>query len=293
MRCCMYLWKWDDRLVVSDVDGTITKSDVMGHVMTAVGRDWTHAGIAGLYRRIRENGYKIIYLSSRSISQAAGTRDFLHNLRQDDGKHAMPLGPVILSPDGLFRSVTREVILRRPHEFKIAALSNIRGTFPAHVSPFHAGFGNRSTDERAYLEVGVPVGRVFTINPKGEISHLTTARRVDALATLQGILTHADQVFPVMSRKVGPSRHGGGGDRHGDHTTSYHHPHPHAPQTRGVLFPHGSGIDTPRGTSPVRSMRSETSSEASSDDDDVGDISDHNFDSFAYWRPTAPALVDI
>lgn len=132
MRAYLYVYDWDAKLVVSDIDGTITRSDLMGHVMTAVGRDWTHRGIAELFRGVVRNGYEMMYLSSRSISQAASTRDFLHNLKQPgeaagrDGLHSMPLGPVILSPDGLFRSVTREIILRRPHEFKVGVPSFAR-----------------------------------------------------------------------------------------------------------------------------------------------------------------------
>ncbi|TYK04852.1 LNS2 (lipin/Ned1/Smp2) protein [Cucumis melo var. makuwa] len=38
-----------------------------------------------------------------------------------DGK-ALPEGPVVISPDGLFPSLYREVIRRAPHEFKIACL---------------------------------------------------------------------------------------------------------------------------------------------------------------------------
>jgi phosphatidate phosphatase PAH1 len=37
----------------------------------------------------------------------------------------------------------REMILRRPHEFKIATLQDIRALFPADWNPFYAGFGNR------------------------------------------------------------------------------------------------------------------------------------------------------
>jgi phosphatidate phosphatase LPIN len=27
-QCYIYLWNWDDRIIVSDIDGTITKYDV-------------------------------------------------------------------------------------------------------------------------------------------------------------------------------------------------------------------------------------------------------------------------
>ena len=37
-NCHVYLWKWTDKIVISDIDGTITKSDVLGHVLPIIGR---------------------------------------------------------------------------------------------------------------------------------------------------------------------------------------------------------------------------------------------------------------
>ncbi|GAU44325.1 hypothetical protein TSUD_305060 [Trifolium subterraneum] len=163
----IYLWKWDDRIVISDVDGTITKSDVLGQFMPLVGVDWSQTGVAHLFSAVKENGYQLLFLSARSISQAYITRQFLLNLKQD-GK-VLPEGPVVISPDGLFPSLYREVIRRVPHEFKIACLETIKALFPADCNPFYAGFGNRDTDEISYLKVGIPLGKIFIINPKGEI----------------------------------------------------------------------------------------------------------------------------
>jgi hypothetical protein len=53
----------------------------------------------------------------------------------------------------------REIVVRRPHEFKIACLQDIRALFPAQWNPFYAGFGNRDTDEVAYNEVGGGFGQ--------------------------------------------------------------------------------------------------------------------------------------
>ncbi|KAI3738385.1 hypothetical protein L2E82_28415 [Cichorium intybus] len=121
----IYLWKWNARIVISDVDGTITKSDVLGQFMSL------------------------------------------------DGK-ALTDGPVVISPDGLFPSLFREVIRRAPHEFKIACLEDIKALFPFDYNPFYAGFGNRDTDELSYRKIGIPKGKIFIINAKGEvaISHL-------------------------------------------------------------------------------------------------------------------------
>ncbi|CAH8390769.1 unnamed protein product [Eruca vesicaria subsp. sativa] len=170
----IYLWKWNARIVISDVDGTITRSDVLGQFMPLVGIDWSQTGVTHLFSAVKENGYQLMFLSARAISQASLTRQFLINLKQD-GK-ALPDGPVVISPDGVFPSLYREVIRRAPHEFKISCLSEIRGLFPPEHNPFYAGFGNRDTDEISYLEVGIPRGKIFTINPKGQVA---VNRRVD------------------------------------------------------------------------------------------------------------------
>ncbi|CAI9579183.1 unnamed protein product, partial [Staurois parvus] len=58
---------------------------------------------------------------------------------------------------------------KTPEHFKIACLSDIFQLFP-DPSPFHAAFGNRPNDVLAYREVGVPESRIFTVNPRGELT---------------------------------------------------------------------------------------------------------------------------
>lgn len=189
----IYLWKWNTRIVISDVDGTITKSDVLGQVMPLVGKDWTQTGVARFFSAIKDNGYQLLFLSARAIAQAYLTRQFLYNLKQD-GK-ALPDGPVLISPDGLFPSLYREVIRRAPHEFKISCLEDIRALFPPDCHPFYAGFGNRDTDEISYLKVGIPKGKIFIINPKGEVvvNHRVDVKSYTSLHKL------ADDIFPPVS----------------------------------------------------------------------------------------------
>ncbi|KAH1031656.1 hypothetical protein J1N35_043830 [Gossypium stocksii] len=189
----IYLWKWNAKIVISDVDGTITKSDVLGQFMPLVGRDWTQSGVAKLFSAIKENGYQLLFLSARAIVQAYLTRSFLNNLKQD-GK-ALPNGPVVISPNGLFPSLYREVIRRAPHEFKIACLEDIKELFPSDYNPFYAGFGNRDTDELSYKKIGIPKGKIFIINPKGEvaISHCIEVKSYTSLHTL------VNDMFPPTS----------------------------------------------------------------------------------------------
>ena len=75
-----------------------------------------------------------------------------------------------MSPDRLLHSFNREVILKRPQVFKIACLKNIVKLFPRDVQLFYCGFGNRETDAISYVDVGVPLSKVFIINTDGEIT---------------------------------------------------------------------------------------------------------------------------
>mmetsp|Transcript_3228 Transcript_3228/g.4923 ORF Transcript_3228/g.4923 Transcript_3228/m.4923 type:complete len:551 (+) Transcript_3228:939-2591(+) len=193
----LYLWPWHSRIIISDVDGTITRSDVLGHVLPLVGRDWSHPGVSSLYSNIMDNGYKFMYLTSRAIGQASLTRGYLQTLRQ--GSAALPAGPIIMSPDRLFESLTREVIRRKPEEFKIAALRDIRSLFPESHDPFYAGFGNRSTDVISYRAVGVPEGKIFVINAAGEI-HSYNNTYIKSYNTLNTIY---NEMFPVVTSPSG------------------------------------------------------------------------------------------
>lgn len=48
----IFLWNYYDRIVISDIDGTITKSDVLGQIMPMMGGDWSHPGVVNLYNNI-------------------------------------------------------------------------------------------------------------------------------------------------------------------------------------------------------------------------------------------------
>ncbi|KAF8383356.1 lpin-1 [Pristionchus pacificus] len=164
--CNIYLYKHTEKIVISDIDGTITKSDVLGHVIPAIGGQWAHAGVAELYTRIKSNGYKLVYLSSRAIGQASITKKYLKTVEQD--QRVLPDGPVLLAPDSVLVAFRREVIERRPEEFKIAALSDLKKLFPTK-KPFFAGFGNRETDTKSYRAVGIDDSRILIIDPSGTV----------------------------------------------------------------------------------------------------------------------------
>eukprot|EP01102_Stenamoeba_stenopodia_P019264 TRINITY_DN722_c0_g1_i1.p1 TRINITY_DN722_c0_g1~~TRINITY_DN722_c0_g1_i1.p1 ORF type:complete len:1004 (-),score=227.64 TRINITY_DN722_c0_g1_i1:70-3081(-) len=190
----IYLWDPDSKIVISDIDGTITKSDVFGQLMPMLGRDWSHSGVAKLYHNIKENGYHILYLTSRAIGQAGLTRTYLYGLKQGDV--TLPPGPVFMSPTRLLNSFNREVIRRKPEEFKIACLKDIRKVFPEDSRPFYAGFGNRQTDAISYRAVDIPDGKIFIINPLGEIRIVNNTYK----KTYTSLYEMVNEMFPSGSK---------------------------------------------------------------------------------------------
>jgi len=178
----LWLWHASDKIVVVDVDGTITKSDVRGLVAsqlqtttsfisnalsasntfftqdfaTALNTDYTHEGVAEALTSIAEANYRILYLTARPITLAEQTREFLSSVGRSQNA-ALPEGPLITQPHGTMKA------LQTKHEaFKIDVLSQIQqlysctlnGTCGApsskHAVAFAAGFGNHETDVTAY-----------------------------------------------------------------------------------------------------------------------------------------------
>ncbi|KNE61383.1 hypothetical protein AMAG_06212 [Allomyces macrogynus ATCC 38327] len=193
-RARVWLWPSTTKVVVSDVDGTITRSDALGIILPAMfGYQYAHPGIAKLYSRVAQHGYQFLYVTSRGIAQADATRAYVQSIKQQDvdgDEHVgLPDGPVLTSPDGLMAALRREVVLKTPQEFKITTLSQVAALFdedgeevprgskdrdvaaPAtdRASPFVAGFGNRETDMIAYTAVAIPPTHCFCVDNSGSI----------------------------------------------------------------------------------------------------------------------------
>lgn len=200
----MFYWRYDSPIVISDIDGTITKSDALGHVLTILGRDWTHAGVAKLFTDIQNNGYNLMYLTSRSVGQADSTRHYLHGIEQ--GVYKVPDGPVILSPDRTIAALRREVIYRKPEVFKMACLRDIQSLFGLpEGTPFYAGFGNRITDALSYRSVGVPSSRIFTINSAADV-HMELLELAGYKSSYVHMTDLVDHFFPPIVGQLGDER---------------------------------------------------------------------------------------
>ncbi|XP_071968200.1 phosphatidate phosphatase LPIN3 isoform X2 [Engystomops pustulosus] len=192
-RAQIFLWESTDQIIISDIDGTVTRSDALGHILPQLGKDWTQPGIVQLYNAIYTNDYKFVYCSARSVGLAEITKTFLQGVSEDN--FTLPPGPVLLSPSSLFAALHREVIEKTPEHFKIACLSDIGQLF-TEPCPFYAAFGNRPNDVVAYREVGVPESRIFTVNPRGELTQELNSSFKSTYAALRDLV---NVMFPPPS----------------------------------------------------------------------------------------------
>ena len=167
-RIFYYPFKPFKRIIISDIDGTITRSDLLGHIMPFLNRDWEHDGIAKFFQNLYKRNYIIVYLTARNIGQSFKTLNYLKSINQND--ISLPPGPLFTHPGSFFDSVKREIIKKNPHEHKIKALKEIKDIFSfGDYNPLYAGFGNKFSDSLAYSAVGINKDRNYIINPDGKM----------------------------------------------------------------------------------------------------------------------------
>ena len=76
--CSLFFWDKNSKIVISDIDGTITKSDVRGHIYEMMNSsNWIQPGLCSLYQSYEKKQYKLVYLSSRPLSRSGSTKSFL------------------------------------------------------------------------------------------------------------------------------------------------------------------------------------------------------------------------
>jgi hypothetical protein len=201
MSTCADLWLWDSEedVVVVDIDGTITKSDVRGFVATnlqgavsdtaaflcsalsmsnrdvrqsimptALSKDYVHDGVSEAISFLSQIGCRIFYLTARPITWVGMTRSFLTSVGRGSGA-TMPDGAVVTIEHPTARALTVS-----HEEFKTRVLHQVGALFaPLHLDdaaapprrvPFAAGFGNHMTDVGAYAACGVPPDRIFLLD---------------------------------------------------------------------------------------------------------------------------------
>ncbi|HEY5947349.1 MAG TPA: hypothetical protein VIV40_17715 [Kofleriaceae bacterium] len=136
------------RLVVSDVDGTLTASENAYPEALALGGDVAvQPGAAEALMSLAQRNYNIVYITSRGDRFTQDTRDWF-------AAKGFPRGPMRLPPAIVTLPGADTV------EFKRSAIESLAAFDVA------AGIGNRSSDITAYMEAGLPADRTFIKLPE-------------------------------------------------------------------------------------------------------------------------------
>lgn len=194
----LYYWPISAKIVIAEIDGAVSRiaSNGMFSNLLSSGkekeRSGLHHGALEFYSKLARNGYRIVYLTCRGLSQA----ELMHTMLRPSSEQglALPNGPVLLAPDRLLATNSNEVIEAR--DFKVAALNGIRALFPSDVNPFYAAFGRTFADSVVLTQVGVFPGKVFLVDEgDGRLRHKSMMNFQESYSSLIAML---DKMFPPL-----------------------------------------------------------------------------------------------
>jgi phosphatidate phosphatase PAH1 len=133
----------DTRIVVSDVDGTLTAYENAYPESLVLGGDVApHPGAPAALAAAAAKGYSIVYITARGDRFTQDTRDWF-------AAKSFPRGPVRM-PSAIITMPGEETV-----EFKTEALAQLAAFELA------AGIGNRASDILAYTSAGLAPERIF------------------------------------------------------------------------------------------------------------------------------------
>jgi len=168
----VFLFVETDKLILSDIDGTITEGDIKGHISTFLGITSVQENVVELFDKVDKNGYKVVYLTARSMAQEEDTRDYLFKMLQNVNGFSMPRGPVLFSPISFISGLIAEVVTKSPDIQKTKLIEEIWTTFKSENNTdinntILACYGDKETDAKAYLGTGISASSVFIVNGEG------------------------------------------------------------------------------------------------------------------------------
>ncbi len=145
-RASIWLWKVCDKVIISDIDGTLTKSNARGVLGTIITQNYdmvTHSGVCDLLSKLAHSQMplhtkalpesapalplsrtRVVYLTSRPIHLANKTREFLSGLVQtvEDNATGLPVGPLLGFGGNLAKVLSMEVLSKTSQAFKAGEL---------------------------------------------------------------------------------------------------------------------------------------------------------------------------
>ena len=199
----IFLLNQGNRIVFTDVDGTITTADIKGYIAGELGFDTHHEGVVELFEQIDKNGYTMIYLSARPMgSFNEDTREYLfEQLRPNDKGFSLPISPLFLSNVLLFEGISEA---SDPSETKIATIRSIVEMFDLKEHVVSAGYGNQESDAEAYLKSGIEARKIFMVNKQSKMVNYGTGEPTSYKNQVENV----DTMYPTINPINKPPRAG-------------------------------------------------------------------------------------
>ena len=192
----IYLFPQDSRLILTDIDGMITKSNVAGFIRGYVGFDVHHDGVNEFCDKVADNGYKVIYLTVRPITLDLQTRKYLFKTltTSDDGNgFDLPESPLFLIPAAI--SDTAFSAAEKGAAAKTATLKNIMELFTLKSDVVYGAYGDEYSDTKAYLNIGIGIEKIYLIDKQGYMINIGTGAKTSYKQQSDNI----DEVYPSMA----------------------------------------------------------------------------------------------
>lgn len=165
-----YLAPTGTKVVVVDIDGTLTLSDA--EFQTQVGDDTyvpkPMGAAAALTQAWTAKHYQVVYLTARPHVFLTETREWLESL-------GFPVGPVITEND-----------FEEAHAYKALWLSRMATDFGWDV---FAAYGNADTDIAAYADTMIPLDHTFIVGPEGGMMGTTAIPNLDYTAHIASFVS--------------------------------------------------------------------------------------------------------
>jgi phosphatidate phosphatase PAH1 len=174
VRFLAYVAPAATRVIVSDVDGTLTASEhAFVRTVVANSRIGAQPGAAAAFRELAASGYQPVYVTARGEVFTEKTRAWL-------AQQGFPRGPMILAED----------LVTVPGPATVAFKTGAMDALTSAGLVVAGGIGNRATDIAAYEAMGLPADRIFIgtqefaeeLAPALSRGRATAFARYDALA---------------------------------------------------------------------------------------------------------------
>lgn len=154
------------------------------------GEDFLHEGYASLMQSIYTQGYKVVWMTMRSLPMYEMSKKYIRNFVKIDG-------PLIMEPEDLMLAAKKEAVTRTSDRVKATTMINMKEVFPKNTNPFAGGFGNRDNDSIAYSYVGMDPSSIYQIDVEGRVHRLSENNRIYRYSSIEDEL---EEHFPRITR---------------------------------------------------------------------------------------------